>query len=113
MRMTGLRLSWRIEYPTLYLNATSLDCIIETPNDFTQNQVYNATLYIPKDFVSQTGNETLVVELEWDTIQNVTYVTGGGLHRQIKDKGSYLIAPKTWDDADSVRRRSLTFNSFI
>ena len=64
--------------------------------EYLTNQTYNATLQIPEDAEEQMDNNSLGIELEWNTsVGQVSYMTGGPKYRVFREK-------KTWGDAEAT-----------
>ena len=75
-RMTGMRLSWRIENPPLMASISEVGRSIQTPHlgktfdeafsDQSLGLVYKAILTPPKDLSQKMGSQRLVIELDTD-----------------------------------------------
>ena len=104
-RMTGFRLSWRIENenPPLIASISEVGRSIQTPRlgetffnsaDASSNLEFKAILTLPEDFQHKVGNESLVIELNIDMIQADEFYafTNYKLYKRTK---------RTWPEADS------------
>ena len=70
-RMTGFRLSWRIENPPFVANISEVGRSIESPRllntfDASLNYTYKAILTPSEELLQQMENESLVIELNFD-----------------------------------------------
>ena len=105
-RMTGMRLSWRVENenPPLIASISEVGRSIQTPHlgetldeassDRSLGHVYKAILTPPKDLVQQMESQSLVIEL--DTVMNGSdeikaYTGGYKLYKK----------PKSWSQAEA------------
>ena len=110
-RMTGFRLSWRVEGadgPDLELTTDVVGSVIETPgfqtnnfdaSRFKRNHTFSATLAFPPDLSRQVGDGTLVIELEVDTRQESSqeeYVEYRGANKEFI---VYDHVPSKWKAA--------------
>ena len=79
-RMTGFKLSWRIENPALVFTTTisEIGRSIQTPRlgesqvipaDALSDHVYKVTLMLPEDIQQQVGDGSLVIEMDVDKKQ--------------------------------------------
>ena len=103
-RMTGFKLSWRIENPTFNytLNTSEVGKSIQTPGlggvpiEMSSDHVYEAVLMIPKDFPGRMGNGTLVIDLDVDKghSDEVVYGFRGGGYSLYREY-------KTWTEAEA------------
>ena len=102
-RMTGFRLSWRIENenPPLIANISDMGRSIETPfvgdipaetTDSHSDKVYKVTLTPPQDIAQQMTNKSLVIELNIN-IKPSDEVFAFTSHKLYKEK-------KSWTDAN-------------
>ena len=104
-RMTGFRLSWRTENPTLIWTTTvgEIGRSIQTPGHGdivvqpeVSDQIYKAMLPISDNFQRKMGDQTLVIEL----------VVNMGKHDEVvfsprKSYKLYSDGKKTWTEAEA------------
>ena len=93
-RMTGFKLSWRIENPsTLSASVSEPGMRVQTPmfggtfdpEYFERDHTYIATLEFPDDLTERVGNGSLTIEIEVDLreeedvdwVENIEYEFGG------------------------------------
>ena len=112
--MTGFKLSWEIQNPSppMSLETDDVGSVITTPgfekeyqSDFDEkyrmyekDRIYEATLKVPQSQLEQTGNGSLVFELEVklrDDQTDEVQISKGG-----PKIFSYQSEPKTWREAE-------------
>ena len=114
-RMTGFRLNWRIENPTVRWTTSisevgrSIQTAIPSETlvsavDESSDKIYKAVLAIPEDFQNEIRNETLVIELDVDMgkedrlVYSLTYKfyweqnTWTGAEAHCKSEGGHLAS---------------------
>ena len=107
-RMTGFRLSWKIQNPPLQINSTSPGQEIKTPNfgepvhsasdHYNQSHDYTATIQVPEDMAEQIENGSLIVAIEVATNKGKETVTvteeipGSEKYKLYKEKKTWLEA---------------------
>ena len=104
-RMTGFRLSWRIENPPLIANISEVGRSIETPHfgdtldethSISLDKLYKVTLTPPKNLSHHMTNKNLVIELHNKNPSDEVYAfTSDRLYKEIKK----------WTDADLCCKR--------
>ena len=102
-RMTGLRLSWRIENPTLVATTSTLGKSFLSPGFGS----FKAVLQFPDNLTEQVGNGSLVIDLEVDSEQEeVEYTTG--------PKYRLFTEGKSWKEAEAhCNKQGLDFASVL
>ena len=114
-RMTGFRLSWRIDkrYPDLELTTSEVGQTVQTPGlgdswdgeFYKDSHTYISTLLFPGNLAELVGDGSLVIEVEVDTREEEDWVEYVETNKGTASKYKLYEMKKTWQDAETYCQR--------